>query len=168
MIVCEHAASLSKAVCFSLGAPFVSALFTDSVDKIIPYTDFVFGTGDEALAYAEARGLKDRSVEAVAKHFASVPWKGKQRNRLIVFTQGSGNIIVVSSEDMHVRTFEVTPLPIDEIVDTNGAGDGFAAGFLANYLVSGCVVDAIEAGKKAACYIIKQSGFSLGPREEYS
>ncbi len=168
MLIADHAAAHGKAICFNLGAPFVSKCFTSSIDKLLPYTDYIFGTGDEAVAYAEAKKLKDKTVEGAAKHFASVPRMGKSRRpRLVVFTQGPGSIVAVSSEDSIVHVFPVTPLPQEEIVDTNGAGDAFAAGFLSSYLINGSLEEAIEGGKKAACYIIKQSGFSLGARSEY-
>lgn len=168
MLIADHAAALGKAICFNLAAPFVSKFFTDSVDKLLPYTDFIFGTGDEALAYAEARHLKDKTVEGVARHFAGIPRIGKsKRPRLIVFTEGPQSITAMSSEDKLVHVFPVTPLLPEEIADTNGAGDAFAAGFLSSYLVNGSLEEAVEGGKKAACYIIKQSGFCLGPRNDY-
>ncbi|BHF72452.1 hypothetical protein SprV_0401551800 [Sparganum proliferum] len=167
MAIAEHAVARRKVVCFNLGAPYVSRMFTERVDKILPYTDLVIGTGDEALAFAEAHQLKDRSLGAVAKFFAGYGWVGRPRHRLVIITQGPDPILLVSSEDMLTRTIPVDPIPPENTVDTNGAGDAFAAGFISEFIACGSIDDAIEAGKKAAAYIIGKSGFSLGPRTEY-
>ncbi|VDN11427.1 unnamed protein product [Dibothriocephalus latus] len=167
MAVMEHAVARRKAVCFNLGAPYVCQCFTERVDKILPYTDFVIGTGDEALAFAEAHHMKHPSLAAVAKFFAGYGWVGRPRHRLVIITQGPDPIFLVSSEDMLVRTIPVDPIPPENTVDTNGAGDAFAAGFISKFITCGSVDEAIEAGKKAAAYILGKSGFSLGPRTEY-
>ena len=46
--------------------------------------------------------------------------------------QGSDPVIVV--EHGKVLQFPVISLPNDKIVDTNGAGDAFVGGFLAQYV----------------------------------
>ncbi|VDM00141.1 unnamed protein product [Schistocephalus solidus] len=167
MAIVEHAVARRKVVCFNLGAPYVCRLFTERVDRILPYTDLVIGTGDEALAFAEAHQMKDRSLTAVAKFIAGYGWVGRPRHRLVIITQGPDPILLVSSENMLVHTIPVDPIPPENTVDTNGAGDAFAAGFISEFITSGSVEDATLAGKKAAAYILGKSGFSLGPRTEY-
>nr|VZI37636.1 unnamed protein product [Spirometra erinaceieuropaei] len=167
MAIAEHAVARHKVMCLNLGAPYVCRLFTDRVDKLLPYMDLVIGAGDEALAFAEAHQLKDRSLGAVAKFFAAYGWVGRPRHRLVIITQGPDPILLVSSEDMLIRTIPVDPIPPENTIDTNGAGDAFAAGFLSEFIACGSIDDAVEAGKKAAAYIIGKSGFSLGPRTEY-
>jgi adenosine kinase len=57
--------------------------------------------------------------------------------------------------------YAVTPLPKEQLVDTNGAGDAFVGGFLAGLLAEKSVGDSVEAGHWAARFIIQQSGCSL-------
>ncbi|EUB60914.1 Adenosine kinase 2 [Echinococcus granulosus] len=168
-LILDHASSHSKALCLNLASPYVARSYTEALDTVIPHADFIFGTVDEAEAYAEARLLNDRNALGVAKYLVSLPRAGNIcRPRLVVLTQGPGPIYTISSRDQVLRTFSVTPLPLENIVDTNGAGDAFAAGFLASYLIEGDLEKAIDSGKKAATYIIKRSGFSLGPRVDYT
>ncbi|VDL61287.1 unnamed protein product [Hymenolepis diminuta] len=167
-ILLKHIKSTNKVLCFNLASPFVSRLHFKKIDAVIPYADFVFGTRDEAQAFAEAKNLDDNTAVGTAKYFASLPRVlGSIRTRWIVFTNGPGSIMTISSKDLKIRNFTVDPLPSDEFVDTNGAGDGFAAGFLASYLVEKDLDKAIQSGKKAAAYIIRRSGFSLDDRYDF-
>nr|CDS29055.1 adenosine kinase [Hymenolepis microstoma] len=167
-ILLEHIQSTSKILCLNLASPFVSRLHFKKIDTIIPYADFIFGTMDEAQAFAEAKNLDDCTAIGAAKYAATLPKSlGSNRNRLIILTDGPRSIMTVSSKDLKFRTFNVDPIPSEEFVDTNGAGDGFAAGFLASYLVEKDLDKAIQNGKKAAAYIISRSGFSLDERENF-
>jgi adenosine kinase len=47
------------------------------------------------------------------------------------------------------------------LVDTNGAGDAFVGGFLAQLVQGKSIADAVAAGHWAARYIIQQSGTQL-------
>ena len=49
----------------------------------------------------------------------------------MVITQGSDPVIVVQKGQ--VIEYHVNKLPTDKIVDTNGAGDAFVGGFLAQF-----------------------------------
>ncbi|KAL5108847.1 Adenosine kinase 2 [Taenia crassiceps] len=168
-LILDHASSHGKVLCLNLASPYVAKSYTEALDTVIPHTAFIFGSVDEAEAYAESRQLEDRSALGAAKYLVSLPRASTLcLSRLVVLTQGPGPIYTMSSRNKVLRTFPVTPLPPEDIVDTNGAGDAFAAGFLASYLIEGDLERAIDSGKKAATYIIKRSGFSLGPRGEYN
>lgn len=167
-LLLKHIKRTDKTLCFNLASPFVSRLHYDKIDKIIPYADFVLGNVDEAEAFSEAKNLDDKTAVGTAKYFASMPsLLGGNRTRIVVFTDGPGSIMTISSRELKIRIFSVEPVPLDEFVDTNGAGDGFAAGFLASYLLDGDLDKAVQSGKKAAAYIIRRSGFSLEDRVDY-
>jgi sugar/nucleoside kinase (ribokinase family) len=55
-------------------------------------------------------------------------------------------------------------LPLDDFVNTNGAGDGFAAGFLIAYHQSQSLQQCVEMGHKVACGVLK-SDLSYLPKE---
>ena len=52
------------------------------------------------------------------------------RQRCVVLTRGSQPILVSVTGQPDVRQFPVREVPLDEIVDTNCAGDAFVGGFL--------------------------------------
>ena len=51
----------------------------------------------------------------------------------MVITQGSDPVIAVEHGKLH--SFPVAAIPKEEIVDTNGAGDAFVGGFLAQQVL---------------------------------
>jgi adenosine kinase len=52
-------------------------------------------------------------------------------------------------------------LPKELLVDTNGAGDAFVGGFLAELVQGKSMEDAVKAGHWAGTYIIQASGTTL-------
>lgn len=58
------------------------------------------------------------------------------------------------------RSALVPALVVDGVRDTTGAGDAFAAGFLATWMVSGNAVTACEAGHRSAAAILGSAGAS--------
>lgn len=66
---------------------------------------------------------------------------------VVVCTLGADGALAVDSEH---REWRVAAVPVDRIVDTNGAGDGFLAGFLDATLDGADVPGALEAGAEQA------------------
>lgn len=54
--------------------------------------------------------------------------------------------------------YSVIPLSKSEMVDTNGAGDAFVGGFLANLVRGKAVPECVELAKRTAKLIIGRSG----------
>jgi adenosine kinase len=73
-----------------------------------------------------------------------------------VFTQGSQPTII--AHEGTISTFPVDPLPADKLVDTNGAGDAFVGGFLAQLSLGKPLSECVRAGHFAARVIIQNSG----------
>ena len=88
------------------------------------------------------------------------------RSRLVVITQGSENVIVV--EKGQVTQYPVTKLASEKIIDTNGAGDAFVGGFLAQLAQGKSVKDCVNCGIWAATEIIQQSGCTCPADKKYT
>ena len=132
----------------NLSAPFIPQFFKVQLEQIFPYCDFVIGNESEAAAWASAVGLPDKDdIPAIAKSIATLPKSNPSRPRTVVITQGSNSTVLVSATAPDKpTTFPVDRLTDEQIVDTNGAGDAFAGGFL-GALVAGKSVDtAVLAG----------------------
>ena len=56
------------------------------------------------------------------------------------------------------RKIEVVPLPKEEVVDTNGAGDSFVGGFISGIYDGLDVDNCVKRGNKIACEVVKRSG----------
>ena len=59
---------------------------------------------------------------------------------------------------------EVVPPSVANIVDTTGAGDAFAAGFLPAYLSTRNIADAITHGNSIAARVLRSPGATLDAR----
>ena len=88
------------------------------------------------------------------------------KSRIVVITQGSDDVILVD-EQGNVSEIPITKLPQDQIVDTNGAGDAFVGGFLAQLARKQPLAECVKCGIWAATEIIKRSGCTF-PAHSYS
>ena len=95
------------------------------------------------------------------------PKTNPARPRIVIFTHGAEETVVVSSaEPDRVRTYKVDKLAEGEIVDTNGAGDAFAGGFLGALVAGRELDDSVEAGHKLAKISIQQVGYDSSASRE--
>ena len=104
--------------------------------------DILFANEEELLALT---GLAD--VEAAFALLApKVP--------LLVVTHGAAGAVALSGG----TCFRVAAEPVDKVVDTTGAGDLFAAGFLAGHVAGRAVPDCLRMGAIAAAEVISHYG----------
>jgi len=156
-----------KTFCLNLSAPFIVEFFKDQLATAMPYADYLFGNESEAAAYAKANGMEDKAddIAAIALAVSALPKKNESRPRTVIFTQGSKSTIVACNGK--VTEFPVESLSADQLVDTNGAGDAFVGGFLAQLVQGQDLAKAVDAGHYAARHIIQVSGTTLDKPCEY-
>ena len=138
--------------------------FKETLDKVLPFADFVFGNESEAEAFASTNGMPGASIDAVALAIAALPKANAARARVAIITQGPKATVV--AEGGVVRHIEVAP--VDKIVDVNGAGDAFVGGFLAVIARGGSVDAAVRAGQWAAAHVIQRSGCTFDASVKYA
>lgn len=126
----------------------------------MPYTDILIANESEAEAWASANGLSDpKDLPAIAKAIALLPKVNSSRPRTVVFTHGAESTHYVTGSDAgNAKVVPVHPLGDNEIVDTNGAGDAFAGGFLGAFVAGKTLEESVEAGHKMGAMNIKQVG----------
>ena len=171
----KHAAENNKVFALNFSAPFIPQFFKDPLASSLPYVDFVIANESEAAAYAEAQGLSvdSKDVVAIAKEIAKLPKANNKRQRTVVFTQGTDPTVTVtyneSTKDFDVKEYAVRKLEENKITDTNGAGDAFAAGFIAALVDGKDIAQAVDEGQWAASLSIQEVGPSFPfPKQTYS
>jgi sugar/nucleoside kinase (ribokinase family) len=111
----EVAHGAGRLVALSLSDPFCvdrhRADFTDLVDRHI---DVLFANEDEIVSLYRVHSFDD-ALQRVRRHC-----------RIAVLTRSARGSVVVSDDEVHIVDAE----PVEHVVDTTGAGDAFAAGFL--------------------------------------
>ena len=137
-----------RKVAFTLSDAFIIDRHGADFRKLIAegLFDILFANEVEICALAETEDFE----AAVASVAAQVP--------LLVVTRGSHGAIALTDG---IRT-EVGAEPIDVVVDTTGAGDLFAAGFLSGQTQGRSIADCLTMGAVCAREIIAQ----VGPRAQ--
>lgn len=159
LALAEEAAAKNKIFFFSLSAPFIPQFFKDQLDSTSKYWDYLIGNETEALAYAESHGLNTKSIPDIAQHIADLPKENTQRKRTVIITQGTEPTVVALQGEKSPKEFKVKEIEKSEIVDTNGAGDAFAGGFLAGVVQGKDLETCVDMGS----WLAKLSLTQLGP-----
>ncbi|KAL8504483.1 hypothetical protein ACS0TY_015880 [Phlomoides rotata] len=165
MLVAEHAHANNKVFATNLSAPFICEFFKDVQLKVLPYCDYVFGNETEARTFSKVHGWDTDNVEEIALKISQLPKASETRKRFAVITQGADPVVV--AENGKVQLLPVTPLPKEKLIDTNGAGDAFVGGFLAQLILGKPVEESVRAGCYAANVVIQRSGCTVPEKPDY-
>ena len=133
-----------RKVAFTLSDTFCISRHGDDFRKLIAdgLIDILFANEGELLALAQTEQFEVATTTIAA----SVP--------LLVVTRGADGAIAIERGE---RT-ECSAEPVERIVDTTGAGDLFAAGFLAGHVKGRSSADCLTMGAVAAAEVISHYG----------
>jgi sugar/nucleoside kinase (ribokinase family) len=129
--------TLSDSFCVDRHRDDFRALVSDEVD-------ILFGNEDELRSLYEVESFDD-AVAAV-----------RSDCHLAVITMGKDGCVVVTKDEVLRAPAE----PVSQVLDTTGAGDLFAAGFLFGYTRERGLVECAKLGAIAAAEVISH----VGPR----
>ncbi len=122
------------------GFPYTS-LGLETLSKILVYCDIVFMSKDE---------MKNFSVKDL-----------QNRVKLLVITLGKdGSMAFAGEEEYYAKAFEI------EVVDTTGAGDAFAAGFIYSYLKGLDIETCLKSGNFVASKNVQYFGARNFPEKK--
>lgn len=124
MLVAKHASSENRPFMMNLSAPFIAQFFKNQLMEALPYVDILFGNETEAQTFAEQVNLNSqKDLKEIALEISSLPKLNKERQRIVIITQGKHPVILV--KDNKITEFPVVLLEHENIIDTNGAGKYF-------------------------------------------
>ncbi len=139
----EIARGAGRKVSLTLSDPFCverhRAAFRDLVQHHI---DILFANEQEICALYEV-GDFDAALQAVRQHC-----------EVAALTRSEHGSVVLAGDEVHV----VDAAPLDRLVDTTGAGDLYAAGFLFGYTRGDSLYDCGRIGAIAAAEVISHFG----------
>ena len=140
----ELAQSAGRKIAFTLSDGFVidrhRADFMELIDQGM--IDILFSNEAEIQALAQVDGF-DKAVDAISP---KVP--------VLVSTRSEKGAIAIADG----TRYEVYAAPVGEVIDTTGAGDLFAAGFLAAYVEGQDMEQCLKLGAVAAAEVISHYG----------
>jgi sugar/nucleoside kinase (ribokinase family) len=132
-----------RQVAFTLSDPFCVDRHRDEFLELVRHdVDVLFANEQEITALYEANDLE--AALARARHDCGVA----------VVTCGPDGALVVSGDEVHA----IAAVPVEEVVDTTGAGDLFAAGFLYGISSGQDLPTAGRLGALAAAEVIGHLG----------
>ena len=144
-------------IVFTLSANFIIDNYYNYVIEIGNYSDIIFSNNFEieSLAKENNKSLKE-NIEIVHR-------KLKEKNRLIITTCGE-NPVIISKYNYRKNKMEFilysypNQIKTENIVDTNGAGDAFLAGFLSDYMKGENIEKCCDIGNLISEIILKNIG----------
>jgi adenosine kinase len=153
---------------FNLPSDFFLKTYNEDILNLISHADVVFSNYSEAKYFCKDvnKFKTDGSIEDIIKCLVKLPKINKNKKRIFVITAGPLDAWCCAYD---FKTEKITfckgfsPIDIREdlIIDTNGAGDSFAGGFLSNYMKGRTLTDCMIAGHWASNVIIQQRGFQI-------
>lgn len=161
----KHAAEKNKIYCANLSAPFLCQFFAEPQMKLMPYVDILFGNETEAVAFAKQQNFETEDLHEIALKAAALTKVNDKRERIVVLTHGEKPTLVASGGK--VTEYPIVPIKSEDILDTNGAGDAFVGGFLAQLVQGQDIAKCVDCGHFAANYIIQQSGTTMKGKANY-
>lgn len=90
----------------------------------------------------------------------------QKSSRLLVMTRASQTLFIL--KDGILKEFDVLPIPKQDIVDTDGAGDAFVAGFLAQFVKNEDISECVRCALWTAKEIIQQHGCKFDKNKLYA
>ncbi|KAJ1928825.1 hypothetical protein IWQ60_001728 [Tieghemiomyces parasiticus] len=160
MEVAKHAHAQGKTFMMNVSAPFTPEFYKANWEEVMPYVDVLFGNETEAEAWSKNFGYETSDLSQIARRIADLPKLNAAKPRTVIITHGDKATLVAVQGQADVTTFPVNPVPKAEIVDTNGAGDAFVAGFLGQYVQGKPLPTSVECGHWLASQVIRESGAS--------
>jgi sugar/nucleoside kinase (ribokinase family) len=110
-----HAAKTAgRKVAFTLSDPFCVARWREEFCALLPTLDILFANEEEAKALFEVEAFDDALQRLRG-------WPG-----IAALTRSEKGSVIARGEEVHA----LDAVPVAQVVDTTGAGDQFAAGFL--------------------------------------
>ena len=139
----EIAHAAGRKVALTLSDPFcVDRHRAEFMHLISGHVDIVFANADETKSLFEVDNF-DAALQKMRGHCD-----------IAALTRSEKGAVIVAGDEIHV----VEAAPVDKVIDTTGAGDLFAAGFLYGLTNGRTLVDCGRIGGLAAAEIISHYG----------
>ena len=149
-IAIKHATDCAKSsgnlVAFSVSDVFCIERFRDSFKSMInSNVDIVFANKEEIKSLYE-----NENIEEITKILS-------QQKRIYAITMGEEGALIIKGNE----TYKIEAQNIKNLVDTTGAGDLFAAGFLEHFIKNESLESCGSRGVEMASKVIQQYGARL-------
>lgn len=130
-------------VCADTKLPLTGDLSLDGLSDVLPMIDYLFPNEKEAAYYTGRQTLPEMAKALCDRGI-----------RHVIVKAGAEGCYVMGGGER----FGLSAVPVENVVDTTGAGDNFVAGFIAALLKNASLRDCAEAGLRQAARAITHTG----------
>jgi adenosine kinase len=153
---------------FNLPSEFFLKNYTKDISKLCEYADIIFANEFEASLFCEILKINSNgSIKDVTCQLCkNIPKKNKNKKRIVIVTAGPNPAALCQYDFKEEKVifsdvFPVANVPSENIIDTNGAGDAFAGGFLSQFVKGKKLDECMKAGHWGASVIIQKRGCDI-------
>ena len=111
-------------------------------DLINNYVDLLFSNEDEIMSLFQQYEVED--ALRLARSICD----------LVIVTRGAKGTLIAAGEE----TFKIDAVPVKQVIDTTGAGDLYAAGFLFGFTHGSGIAESAKIGSTMAAEVISHMG----------
>ncbi|XP_018576506.1 adenosine kinase-like [Anoplophora glabripennis] len=162
-VLIEHFLKKHDFIILNLGASFLCEKYPKEMTYLFRTSNMVFGNESEYVGLAKILHIQTGDVKemlvSLNKYFPD------KSLRTLVMTRGSKSIVILSNNK--VEEFDTEHLEEEKIVDTNGAGDAFVGGYLAQFVRNKSISESVRCGIWAAKEIIRNHGCNFDNKKVY-
>ncbi len=133
-------------VCFGVSDVTIIEKYKEEVPWLIEQADLVFMNEEEAYTLCQTRNMDEVLKALIARQVSAV------------ITRGALGVYIVNAIWKKASFYMIDPLPQEQIVNMNGAGDAFTGGFLYGFLNDKGEAGCVQLGFEMARAIIQKSG----------
>ncbi|MCK5384020.1 MAG: adenosine kinase [Alphaproteobacteria bacterium] len=145
----RYAHEAGRKIALTLSDPFcVDRHRSDFLKLVENHVDILFANEEEIKSLFMQQNFDD-AISAISEHVETA-----------VITRSEKGAVIINNQ----TCYKVRALPVDKVIDTTGAGDQFAAGFLHGYTQGYSLEECGTLGALAASEVISH----IGPRPAVS
>ena len=160
-----HAAEHNKQLVMNLSTQSLAHFFSNQRINIMPYIDVLVGNTYETMQLNEGLGTGLTDIKDIARYISLLPKANKQRPRTVIITRGRNATVIAQAGD--VMEYPVSELDNSLIKDTNGCGDAYMGGFLAQLVQGKSLDECVRCAKYSAKTVIQHYGCTYPERAEF-
>ena len=138
-------------VVLTMSDPAIIDKQRDAYQKLLPFSHYLIGNESQMFALFQNKNLKSVAIEAL------------KNVKVFIATKGAKGSFIATKDDRGVvrfRSFKTEK--VQNILDSTGAGDAFAAGFFYAQLRDADIGTSVQLGNKYAGYILQRMGVHPG------
>lgn len=144
----------------NLSAEYIIKENPIEINYLAEKANILFGNRDEFNALTKLNGFK-----TIVDQIGTLMDRSEGSRKIIIVTNGDKFVDVYVKQadllDVQHNRLSVVAVNKEEIVDTTGAGDSFAAGFFYAYMNGDSVLDSVHCGIQTAAKKIRKIGAKL-------